>query len=107
MGEAFTALLGAFEAQSAMQTPAIGGKDSMSGTFLDKDAAEYHLFCGCDGRQRTSYRPKSKATKACWCRCLCKKMTERLPCYEYAKRLFSLVFELIQDKKFFPRKRWD
>jgi len=35
-GKPFTALLGAFEAQIAMGTPAIGGKDSMSGTFEDK-----------------------------------------------------------------------
>jgi len=31
----FTALLGAFYAQNALQIPAIGGKDSMSGTFND------------------------------------------------------------------------
>ena len=34
-GKPFAALLGAFEAQKAMGTPAIGGKDSMSGTFED------------------------------------------------------------------------
>lgn len=32
-GRPFAALLGAFEAQKAMGVPAIGGKDSMSGTF--------------------------------------------------------------------------
>ncbi|MDO4287944.1 MAG: phosphoribosylformylglycinamidine synthase [Eubacterium sp.] len=34
-GKPFAALLGAFEAQKALGTPAIGGKDSMSGTFED------------------------------------------------------------------------
>ena len=34
-GKPFAALLGALEAQTAMGTPAIGGKDSMSGTFED------------------------------------------------------------------------
>ena len=34
-GKPFSALLGAFEAQDALNIPAIGGKDSMSGTFED------------------------------------------------------------------------
>lgn len=34
-GKPFAALLGAYEAQRQMGTPAIGGKDSMSGTFED------------------------------------------------------------------------
>ena len=36
-GKPFAALLGALDAQLEIGTAAIGGKDSMSGTFLDKD----------------------------------------------------------------------
>ncbi len=36
-GEPFAALLGAYHAQMGLQLPAIGGKDSMSGTFNDID----------------------------------------------------------------------
>ncbi|MGI5875316.1 MAG: phosphoribosylformylglycinamidine synthase [Dethiobacteria bacterium] len=36
-GKPFAALLGAFYAQKQLQIPAIGGKDSMSGTFMDLD----------------------------------------------------------------------
>ena len=36
-GKPFQALLGALEAQLGLKAAAIGGKDSMSGTFLDKD----------------------------------------------------------------------
>ncbi len=36
-GKPFSALLGAFAVQDAMRIPAIGGKDSMSGTFKDLD----------------------------------------------------------------------
>ncbi|MCE1228335.1 MAG: phosphoribosylformylglycinamidine synthase [Firmicutes bacterium] len=36
-GSPVAALLGAFHAQMALETPAIGGKDSMSGTFKDLD----------------------------------------------------------------------
>ncbi len=36
-GKPFAALLGALDAQLALGAAAIGGKDSMSGTFMDKD----------------------------------------------------------------------
>ena len=36
-GKPFSALLGALDAQLELSAAAIGGKDSMSGTFLDKD----------------------------------------------------------------------
>ena len=36
-GKPFSALLGAYEAQKRFKLPAIGGKDSMSGTFHDLD----------------------------------------------------------------------
>jgi phosphoribosylformylglycinamidine synthase len=36
-GKPFAALLGAFYAQQQLRIPAIGGKDSMSGTFMDLD----------------------------------------------------------------------
>ncbi len=36
-GKPFAALLGAFDAQMELEAAAIGGKDSMSGTFLDMD----------------------------------------------------------------------
>jgi len=35
-GKPFSALLGAFYAQLSLKVPAIGGKDSMSGTFMDR-----------------------------------------------------------------------
>ncbi len=35
-GQPFSALLGAFTTMDALDLPAIGGKDSMSGTFMDK-----------------------------------------------------------------------
>ncbi len=42
-GEPFTALLGAYHAQMGLHLPAIGGKDSMSGTFNDIDVPP--TFC--------------------------------------------------------------
>ena len=42
-GEPFSALLGAYHAQMGLHLPAIGGKDSMSGTFNDIDVPP--TFC--------------------------------------------------------------
>ena len=42
-GEPFAALLGAYHAQMGLKLPAIGGKDSMSGTFNDIDVPP--TFC--------------------------------------------------------------
>ena len=42
-GEPFSALLGAYNAQMGLKLPAIGGKDSMSGTFNDIDVPP--TFC--------------------------------------------------------------
>ena len=42
-GEPFSALLGAYNAQMGLHLPAIGGKDSMSGTFNDIDVPP--TFC--------------------------------------------------------------
>ncbi len=39
MGQAFGALLGGLTAQAEL-IPAIGGKDSMSGTFMDIDVPQ-------------------------------------------------------------------
>lgn len=101
----FTALLGAFEAQSAMQTPAIGGKDSMSGTFLDKDVPPNIIcFAVAMGETKNILSPEIKSDKSMLVLLPLQKDDRALPCYEYAKRLFSLVFELIQDKKILSAK---
>ena len=45
-GKPFAALLGAYEAQMAFEIPAIGGKDSMSGSFGDLDVPPtLSIFC--------------------------------------------------------------
>ncbi|MGI6349793.1 MAG: phosphoribosylformylglycinamidine synthase [Eubacteriaceae bacterium] len=101
----FTALLGAFEAQSAMQTPAIGGKDSMSGTFLDKDVPPNIIcFAVAMGEAKNILSPEIKNDKSMLVLLPLQKDDRALPCYEYAKKLFSLVFELIQDKKILSAK---
>ena len=65
----------------------------MSGYVLDKDAAEYHLFCGCHGRGKEYFITEIKNDKSMLQLLPLQKDDRALPCYEYAKKLFSLVFE--------------
>lgn len=65
-GKPFSALLGLVEAQLAFETPSIGGKDSMSGTFNDLDVpptlitfavvtAQTHDIISSDWKSNDSY----------------------------------------------------
>ena len=51
-GKPFAALLGAFEAQKSLLAPAIGGKDSMSGSFKDLHGSPYSCSFRCQCSQR-------------------------------------------------------
>ena len=101
----FAALLGAFEAQSAMQTPAIGGKDSMSGTFMDLNVPP-NIICFavaiCDGQDIIS--PEIKNTNSKLFAVHLKRDTDDLPDYEYAKVMFGTIHKLIKGGKIFAAK---
>jgi phosphoribosylformylglycinamidine synthase len=101
----FSALLGAFEAQSAMQTPAIGGKDSMSGTFMDLNVPP-NIICFavavCDGRDIIS--PEIKNTDSKLFVIHLKRDANALPDYEYAKIMFETIHKMIKDQKIFAAK---
>ena len=89
-GKPFSALLGAFDAQMELGAAAIGGKDSMSGSFLDKDVPptlisfaiapalatdvispefkaaghNVYLFCGCTAEERKAVWEKFQSLRA-------------------------------------------
>lgn len=50
-GNVFQALLGAYEAQSGLGLCAIGGKDSMSGTYQDLDVVDTLISFACSPQQ--------------------------------------------------------
>ncbi len=65
-GKPFSALLGAFYAQKKLGIPAIGGKDSMSGTFLDLHVPPTLIafaVCPSDVRQVVSTEFKRPGSK--------------------------------------------
>lgn len=57
-GKPFSALLGALSAQLGLSVAAIGGKDSMSGSFEDLDVPHAHLICGIARRCKKHNKPR-------------------------------------------------
>ncbi|NMC55946.1 MAG: phosphoribosylformylglycinamidine synthase, partial [Eubacteriaceae bacterium] len=101
----FAALLGAFEAQNNMHTPAIGGKDSMSGTFNELNVPPNIIcfaVCVCDADNIIS--PEIKNTDSKILMLHLKKDENYLIDYDYAKKMFDKVHELSKDKKILSAK---
>ncbi|MEG0315004.1 MAG: phosphoribosylformylglycinamidine synthase [Erysipelotrichaceae bacterium] len=99
-GQPMQAMLGLVEAQIAFETPSIGGKDSMSGTFNDISVpptlitfavgtAEAKDIVSTEFKQTSSYiylvnhNPKDSG----------------VPDYEQLKKNFETIHELMQDNK--------
>ncbi len=71
-GQPFSALLGAFTALDALELPAIGGKDSMSGTFMDKTVPPTLVSFAVgviDGNKAVSAEFKAPGHKAVFLSC--------------------------------------
>lgn len=101
----FAALLGAFEAQNNMQIPAIGGKDSMSGTFNELNVPP-NIICFavsvCDAENIIS--PEIKNTDSKILMLNLKKDENYLMDYKYAQTMFDKLHTLIKDKKILSAK---
>lgn len=99
-GLPFSALLGAYEAQQAFQCGAIGGKDSMSGTFNDIHVPPTLIsfaVAALDAEQSISNELKSKKSKLYL---LNHQPTPSFsPNFEQLNRNFKTLHQLIQDGK--------
>ncbi|MDR1664870.1 MAG: phosphoribosylformylglycinamidine synthase [Clostridiales bacterium] len=96
----FLALLGAFTAQMAFGTPAIGGKDSMSGSYEDKDVPPTLVSFAvqtADLSEVISPELKAPGNALVWLRA--KYGRNHMPDFEYLKKSFARVTELIHQKK--------
>lgn len=99
-GKPFSALLGAFHAQRHLGIPAIGGKDSMSGTFKDLNVPPTLVafaVAPVDARQVIS--PELKSADSVLVLVPCKRNEQDLPDFELLKSNYSKVTELIQAGK--------
>lgn len=99
-GKPMAALLGAYYAQEKLQIAAIGGKDSMSGSYNELDVPPTLVsFClgTIDTNNVVSNEFKNTNSKVM---ILNTKMTdEYLPDFEDLKENFELIHKLVNDKK--------
>ena len=96
-GKPFAALAGAFQAQMEMGTAAIGGKDSMSGTFVNLTVPPTLVSFAVETDQAEYITsPEFKNTGSLVVYLPVKRDKYDLPDYDYVKRMFALVTELIR-----------
>ncbi|MBR2781975.1 MAG: phosphoribosylformylglycinamidine synthase [Oscillospiraceae bacterium] len=99
-GKPLSALLGAFEAQMGLGVAAIGGKDSMSGTFEDLDVPPTLVsFAVTTAKAGEIVSPEFKAAGHCLIRIAPEIGKDGLPDPESMKAVFAQVTELLRSGK--------
>ena len=97
-GKPMAALLGGMEAQLQLGCAAIGGKDSMSGTFEDIDVPPTLVsFAISTGDARTVISPEFKQIGSTVILVLPKYNADGTPDFESVKNVFTRVEKMIQD----------
>ena len=99
-GKTFSALLGAYYAQNKLGIPAIGGKDSMSGTFKDIDVPPTLVSFAVDtvdAKQVLS--PEFKNSNSTVIMLSTKVLENKVIDFEELKKNLSKATELIKDEK--------
>ncbi|NLN64123.1 MAG: phosphoribosylformylglycinamidine synthase [Clostridiaceae bacterium] len=96
----FSALMGAFYAQMNMKIPAIGGKDSMSGTFEDLDVPPTLVaFAVCTADVTKVLSPEFKKHGSHVVLINIKKDSLNLPDFSHMDRTYSHIHELVNGGK--------
>ncbi len=94
----FSALLGAFHAQKGFTIPAIGGKDSMSGTFenisVPPTLAAFAL-CPTDVTRTISPELKKSGDPVVYIPLI--RDSDEMPYFDHLNRQYSLITQLIQE----------
>ncbi|MGL5000346.1 MAG: phosphoribosylformylglycinamidine synthase [Cetobacterium sp.] len=91
-GKPFSALLGGIEAQLEFETPAIGGKDSMSGTFKDLDVPPTLIsFAVTTENVKNVISPEFKKVGNIIYLIKSERLTGEMPNYKKLKENFELV----------------
>lgn len=98
-GKPFQALLGALYAQDELSVAAIGGKDSMSGTFQDINVIPTLISFGlCPGKSSNIISPEFKATGNYIYIFKHDSDDNQLPNFKQLKSIYKSVEKLIQNK---------
>ncbi len=96
-GKPFAALIGAFRVQMEMDVAAIGGKDSMSGTFEDLAVPPTLISFAVDyANIKDIISPEFKKADSMVVYLPMKRDAYDLPDFEYLKKMFDLVHGYIQ-----------
>ena len=99
-GKPFSALLGALTAQMKLGTAAIGGKDSMSGTFMDLDVPPTLVSFAVDVSDiNTIISPEFKTIENTIVKLVTKYDDNDMPDFDELIKNFKTVSRLIKDKK--------
>lgn len=99
-GKPFSALLGAYEAQIQLGCAAIGGKDSMSGTFENIDVPPTLVsFAVSTSKSDNVISPEFKEANSKVILIRPKYDENNLPVFDSIKECFEKVEKLIKDKK--------
>jgi len=96
-GKPFSALLGAYRAQKELGVPAIGGKDSMSGTFMDMNVPPTLVaFAVCPVDVRQVVAQEFKQASSAVVLVLAPRGADGLPDFAALKRNYAAIHALIQ-----------
>jgi len=99
-GKPMSALLGAYYAQSQFERAAIGGKDSMSGSFKDLDVPPTLVSFAVDtANLKNIISPEFKSVNSTVVYVPVKMDTELLPNFDLLKSNYSKVTELVKSNK--------
>lgn len=98
-GKPAAALLGAWWAQRNFATPAIGGKDSMSGTFEDIHVPPTLVsFALCTKKAADIISPEFKKAENGIYRIRIEREQTGMPCFEGAKKMYAKLLAAIESK---------
>ncbi|HSP42792.1 MAG TPA: phosphoribosylformylglycinamidine synthase subunit PurQ, partial [Luteolibacter sp.] len=99
-GQPFAALLGAFHAQHSLRLAAIGGKDSMSGSFNDLDVPPTLVsFALAPGKASLALSPEFKKRGSTVSLVTVPRDADNLPDFEFLKQTAEALHQLNQDGK--------
>ncbi len=99
-GLPFAALLGAFHAQHSLRLAAIGGKDSMSGSFNDLDVPPTLVsFALAPGKASLALSPEFKQAGSTLSLVQISRDSENLPNFEELKQTAAALYQLNVDGK--------
>jgi len=98
-GKPFSAILGASKVQSMFEIAAIGGKDSMSGTFKDLDVPPTLIsFAVCTSEADKIISPELKSTNSKLILLYSKRDKAEMPDFESLKRRYQTLTTLVHDQ---------